>query len=323
MFRGRQQRKIESLQPQLKLRWKFKVKGLGKCGRRGDTVTLVGDRIYCLGGVREQHFGAYLSTRNWLWSTIDAGVKRRCYAAAALADEKLYIYGGVEHQTAPDPFNDLLEFDLVLGTIAQIQTASGSPVGRSGMTAVFAEWRREIIFFGGLKSMGVAEPRTNETLCFNVDRKAWHVLKLKGELPIPRVGHSAELVGESMFVYGGFTTNMEFLGDMWIATLSLNPPPTWSRVEVKGFEPVGRTLSCLHKMNGTLLVFGGASTSGFAVSDLCVFCVKRNEWKSAPSSEVVVSGRAPVKTDHFMSVGTYDGAVFFTEQGVYKLTMVK
>jgi len=44
----------------------------------------------------------------------------------------------------------------------------------------------------------------NDTWSFNISRRKWTKLQCTGSIPTPRAGHAAVLLGDVMYVFGGF-----------------------------------------------------------------------------------------------------------------------
>ena len=158
--------------------------------------------------------------------------------AGDLADDKIYVAGGYGNQI-------IVEFDLVLEEMSVLACPRVAPLGKKWMTADFAEWRREILFFGGIGSHTNPEPRSNEIHAFNVDSKGWKLVEMKGEPPIPRTGQTAVIKGFDLFVYGGYDTSGRYLHDFWIAHLKGHTTPFWSKMGINTRVPIGRTVSNL------------------------------------------------------------------------------
>ena len=175
------------------------------------TATLVGHRVYffapSLGRLLYLHD---LNTLKWQSVSLP-GIESRYSHATELADDKIYLFGG--RSNVHTMFRDSIEFDIVPRT-ARLFYASGGPGQRRSMTAVWIPWRREIIYFGGIKPSG---KRCNDTFALNVDSISWTKLLMKGKLPRERTGHDAVRFGQRMYVYGGYTTNGRYLDDLQIA----------------------------------------------------------------------------------------------------------
>jgi N-acetylneuraminic acid mutarotase len=77
-----------------------------------------------------------------------------------------------------------------------------TPPGRGGSTGVFANGK--LVVFGGHFFSGDDKfEYLNETWLLDVDNLVWHQVSCSGELPGPRYGHTAHVLGSRMFVFGG------------------------------------------------------------------------------------------------------------------------
>jgi hypothetical protein len=76
------------------------------------------------------------------------------------------------------------------------------PCGRGGASVVFAD--SKMVSFGGhwLGSDNVFG-YSDETWLLNVDQLQWHLMKCSGQVPGPRYGHTAHILGSRMFIIGG------------------------------------------------------------------------------------------------------------------------
>lgn len=73
----------------------------------------------------------------------------------------------------------------------------------------------QIVYFGGHYFGGNNNfVYLNDTLVFDTDAQVWLDVKCKGTPPSERYNHSASLVGNRMFVFGGKGPNGDVLGDM-------------------------------------------------------------------------------------------------------------
>ena len=278
-------------------------------GLRDGSVTLLGGKVYWAGG---SGVLTAFSFDNLRWQTLGKPLLGISMThVAELADEKIYFYGGVG-STA------LVEYDTVLGAAREVETARTGPSGRRWMTAVFAPWRREIIYFGGIHRAG--ESRMNDTHAFNVDSQSWKELGLRGTPPQARTGHSAVIHEKKMYIYGGFNDDFEYLGDLWIAELSSLAAQTWSLVVTRGSLPTNRTVAALNNLNGRLVVFGGFCRDYNVRHAMSVFFPKTQEWKSRDGGEVRVAGSRPGDTTNHLSVTLSRGILYFTPSGIFLLS---
>ncbi len=62
----------------------------------------------------------------------------------------------------------------------------------------------KLVVFGGHYFSGDDEfVYLNETWLLDVEKLVWHQVSCSGDLPGPRYGHSAHVLGSRMFVFGG------------------------------------------------------------------------------------------------------------------------
>lgn len=281
---------------------------------RGETVTLVGNRIYCLGGKDASNFGAvfYVDSCIWIPLGIPARSQPRVYHATALAEDKIYLHGGEHLSTF---YDDMIEVDTVLRTFRKMKSPNGRRK-RSGASAVYAPWRKEIVFFGGME-FGTQSPRKNDIFTFNIDTFEWGDPNIKGELPATRSTHAAGLDKFHMYVFGGWGERQRYLNDIWIADLSIKSTVTWSMVKINGAAPTGTFAPCFHKLGDVFVHFGGLG-SRHNRWPVYVYFPKRKVWAKAPGDEVELEGNL---TETFLGLETPDGIVCFRPNGVYKITV--
>jgi hypothetical protein len=83
----------------------------------------------------------------------------------------------------------------------------------------------------------------NETWLLDAENLNWHKINCSGEIPSPRYGHSAHILGSRMFIFGGKgpgdTVNkdvyfLDLLEWVWVPvnTISLTPPPRFHSANV-------------------------------------------------------------------------------------------
>ena len=54
----------------------------------------------------------------------------------------------------------------------------------------------------------------NDTWSFDIPSRTWTELRCTGSTPSPRSGHAAVLVGDVMYVFGGFSADKTYLDDL-------------------------------------------------------------------------------------------------------------
>ena len=188
-----------------------------RTGRRGETTTVVGNRVYFLGANEVSSFGGiyYMDSNSWEDLELPYTLSYRRYHTAVLAEDKMFIYGG---ESSAATFDSMVEFDTVLTSFTEITSHSPGEKSKrvSGATAVFAAWRREIIYFGGMEHSS-NQPTENSIVSFNVDTLHWRKVTAKGNLPPPRSAHGAAVDLSKMYIFGGFAgfrSEDVYLGDL-------------------------------------------------------------------------------------------------------------
>jgi len=60
----------------------------------------------------------------------------------------------------------------------------------------------------------------NDTWSFNISTRKWTELQCTGSIPFPRGYHTAVLIDDVMYVYGGRTVGGTLLGDLTALNMS-------------------------------------------------------------------------------------------------------
>lgn len=111
----------------------------------------------------------------------------------------------------------------------------------------------------------------NDTWCFDMQTRIWTELTCIGFIPVPREGHSAALVGDVMYVFGGRGVDGKDLGDLgsfkisskWLVILLnwvlMNVDHRWYMFQNMGPQPSGRSGHAMATADGRMFVIGGES----------------------------------------------------------------
>ncbi|KAK8756386.1 hypothetical protein V5799_000910 [Amblyomma americanum] len=137
-----------------------------------------------------------------MWTVRLEGGPRRVNLAVVAVDDKICSLGG--HCTGEDYANrtpiDVHTLDTVPLRWTPLQTESNRdvvPFKRYGHTVVF--YADCVYLWGGRDDNGPC----NTLYCFDTNAKVWTPPKVCGQVPWPRDGHSACVIGKRMFVFGG------------------------------------------------------------------------------------------------------------------------
>lgn len=147
------------------------------------------------------------------------------------------------------------------------------PTQRGGHSAVTAE--NQLVIFGGSSYKEDGDfAYFNDTYVLNTKSRAWHKVKCRGELPQPRYGHSVELVGSRMFIFGG-RGESGVLRDMFFLDLV---EWTWIRVSVTSASPSPRFLHASLLVGRKIVIHGGWDGRVSCTADLWVFNTDSFTW---------------------------------------------
>lgn len=196
----------------------------------------------------------------------------------------------------------------VAGSV-EVQNESGSAKlqssqleNRIGHTALLVGRTTLFIFGGQISTGGTSTLLTNSMTAYDVERNEWWSIATSGPMPCPRRGHSAVLVGDSMYVFGGCGANSEPLNDLWkftfMADLSGKSCGSWHQIiTISGStsnpahpsSPSPRFFHACEVIDTTMYVFGGQDGSR-DLGDFYALNLKNLRWSS-----VELSGETTIK----------------------------
>eukprot|EP01124_Arcella_intermedia_P027988 TRINITY_DN5595_c0_g1_i2.p1 TRINITY_DN5595_c0_g1~~TRINITY_DN5595_c0_g1_i2.p1 ORF type:complete len:877 (+),score=227.58 TRINITY_DN5595_c0_g1_i2:15-2645(+) len=167
-----------------------------------------------------------------------------------------------------------------------------------------------VIVFGG-KGNGYSK----DVWIFHPGNQTWQKVVCNGSIPAGRYGHSASLVGENMFVFGGYDNETGLSNDLFTFNITTN---TWTLCKPSNQEqPPGRYghFSSLIRFNKKpfLVVFGGRGPKSIVFNDLWLYDIKGNVWKEVkvdqqgPSPKGRYGFAAFLDHTQLMIFGGYDG----------------
>ncbi|KAM0923666.1 hypothetical protein ACQ4PT_005400 [Festuca glaucescens] len=259
-------------------------------GRFGHSCTLVGDALVMFGGINDR--GLRLND-TWIgqiiseepckmrisWRLLEVGPitpsPRGAHAACCLDDKFIVIHGGigVHGSRLGDTWLLDLSDGLRSGSWRQMEDTGPFPSPRSGHTLTWIG-ETHLVLFGG---RGSEYDVLNDVWLFDIGDHLpqWKELKcdlssILGELPSPRVGHSATLVlGGKILVYGGEDSQRRRMDDFWTLDLPAllqfqsgsrkMAKRMWKKLRTDGQSPHCRSFhgACVDTSGCCVYVFGG------------------------------------------------------------------
>jgi len=171
----------------------------------------------------------------------------------------LYILQGDNSVSISDATSQHMGLTWSEPIVCAHSAADGVPGARTGHSAV--SWRGKLILFGGNNP----QHRFNDTWILDVSEPlgvstgkllaTWIQLNVRDNVrPPSRSGHTASVVGDSLYVFGGCRFNGAY-NDLWKLDLSA-PEPRWEELHVTGTPPTPR-LGHAAVALGDRIVFSG------------------------------------------------------------------
>ncbi|KAL1951460.1 hypothetical protein VTO73DRAFT_609 [Trametes versicolor] len=171
--------------------------------------------------------------------------------AVTMVGSKFYVFGG---QVDGEFLNDLWSFDLnslrSKATWELVEPIEGSPRPPKRTSHVCVTYNEKIILFGGTD----CQYHYNDTWSFDTTTNTWSELNCIGFIPSPREGHSAAMVDDVVYVFGGRGVDGKDLGDLGAFKISNQ---RWYMFQKMGPAPSPRSGHAMASMGTRVFVLGG------------------------------------------------------------------
>ena len=225
------------------------------------------------------------------WSALpDDAAPARYRHACAVVGARLFVFGG--RSNSGRLAEGLHQLNLLSGQWSTPATTGLAPDLRWGHSMnAFRQW---CIVFGGHRRRGCL----NDTAFLDTESHRWESPKIEGAMPPPRGNHSAVVVADRLWLFGGDAANAGVLPHtVW--ALALCAPSdasreiSWSAVSATG-EP--GPPSCDHAavaVGAQVLLLGGSNASGYLpFSRIPVFHTDTLSWSRLACGGAVPGARA-------------------------------
>ncbi|KAL1712368.1 hypothetical protein EV715DRAFT_278035 [Schizophyllum commune] len=225
--------------------------------------------------------------------------------AAALVSNVMIVWGGDTRQDASQPQDDgLYLLNLVSREWSHVSTHGQGPVGRYGHAATMVGSRFFVFggqvdtqfmndFFGGTDG----QYHYNDTWSYDTTTRQWSELTCIGFIPSPREGHSAAVVDDVIYVFGGRGVDGKDLGDLAAFKISNQ---RWYMFQNMGPAPSSRSGHAMASVGTRVFVLGGESmtTKSEDPNMLHVLDTKHIKYPDSnkgppPQSEKPAAGKRP------------------------------
>lgn len=225
----------------------------GPGARIGAAAAIVDGKLYVIGGAVNGHakndvYYLTIGKNEWespsMYGLPPLALTGHC---CAVIGSEIFIYGGGDGET---PVNDLFVIDTVSHKWIKPQAEGTRPVGGIGCSMV--TFGLKIVVYGGYGNRMYSD----DVAVLDSATMTWsHPMQRGDPLPLPRVGHTAVVVGKSdMFVFGGSTDGRPSK-ELWCLDLQ---SMHWDKYNSKGEIPYARFGHTAVAVGRSLYVFGGS-----------------------------------------------------------------
>ncbi|EXC25398.1 RING finger protein B [Morus notabilis] len=213
-----------------------------------------------------------LDTDIWQWSELtsfgDLPSPRDFAAASAIANRKIVMYGGWDGKKW---LSDVYVLDTISLEWTELPVTGSLPPPRCGHTATMVEKR--LLVYGGRGGggpimgdlwalKGLIEEVFVRALLWKEENEtpAWTQLKLPGQAPSPRCGHTVTFGGHILLLFGGHGTGG------WLSRYDIyyndcivldRVSAQWKRLPIGNEPPAARAYHSLTSIGSCYLLFGG------------------------------------------------------------------
>ncbi|OMO68777.1 Acyl-CoA-binding protein, ACBP [Corchorus capsularis] len=217
--------------------------------------------------------------------------KARYEHAAAVVQDKMYIYGGNHNGRY---LSDLNVLDLRSWTWAKVDSKVAPESAESPSPVKFAPcaghslipWENKLLSIAG----HTKDPSESiQVKAFDLQTGTCSMLKTYGKPPVSRGGQSVTLVGTTLVIFGGQDAKRTLLNDLYILDLETM---TWDEIDAVGVPPSPRSdhAAAVHAER-YLLIFGGGSHAT-CFNDLHVLDLQAMEWSRPTQQGEIPTPRA-------------------------------
>ena len=248
------------------------IRRVGRSKRAGLTSTLVGSKVYAIGGTVSALYPRDmdvldLTTKTWKQISLPRGTERRDHVTF-LWNDYIYVYSGWHRRIVTDLYRvDLLSEGNV--EFLECYWDGIEELNFDYFSGSFCEVTRELVLFGGM----LRDKLSNRTFCLRPDTQTFYEPMVKGQIPVARHKQASCCVRSRVFVYGGRGVANNFLCDLNILDMT-NHPYVWSQVAT---TMVGRSAQArLVHVGARLFLLGGISGQG--KGNFNVYSLRKRQW---------------------------------------------
>lgn len=148
------------------------------------------------------------------------------------------------------------------------------PEARGGHTATLYGKKYLVVFGGHYHEGNGVFKYLNDVQILNLETLKWRTKRCKGGLPRGRYGHTATLIGNKLYVFGGRGDKGIYFKDTYYLDLK---SWEWSKIKTATPPPTGRMGHSATLVGNKIAVFGGWDGTQ-TLADFWVFATENNSW---------------------------------------------
>lgn len=248
-----------------------------------------------------KHIYKYNTTKQE-WCQLELQLKPRYFHTTVYYKSKFYVFGGRSNGY----YNEFYEIDSVKNEINLIQNKN-PPCKRYGHSSIV--WNHQMVLFGGYDDTG---SQNDELYFYDFEQNTWTEKKLIVK-PLARFGHSCDLLGDNMYIFGGLGAKRT-LGDLWKFDL-VNQ--NWVEIKLKHHSiprPVYGHFTFIFK--NFIYIFGGKGDIK-DMNDIFIISTKDSSIECCQFNEIFYSDNPDQDFDPFK--GQFNGNIYSDKIKLYIL----
>lgn len=256
---------------------------------------------------------------------IQRGGPQRVNHAAVAVGSKIYSFGGFCSDHDMPQFTDVFCFNTISLKWSKInyEVTPESPKACYGHSVV--AYHNLIYLWGGQN----ITTGSSTLYCFNTSTLSWSIPVTSGQQPNPTDGHSACVIGDYMYIFGGFEEDIKSYSNN---TFRINLTTfQWEALYTMGCPPSKRDFHTASVIGNHMYIFGGRNgedSDDFEVYTNEIMYLDTNSMKwSLPHCDALApcgrrSHSAVVYKDEIYIIGGFNGSKLKHLNDVFKYNPV-
>ncbi|KXN81627.1 Tip elongation aberrant protein 1 [Leucoagaricus sp. SymC.cos] len=249
---------------------------------------------------------------------------RSTFGLASTENGDIYFCGGRNHEHP----SLLYHYSTKDNTATVLQFRGDDPGPRYGHAMSMVGSSILALHGGDACESGVdADP---SFFLFNLASRKWSRIPTSGDAPGSRHGHSMAVIGTTIFMFGGYSSQSSgYLNELWAFDLkTIRAQPRWELVTPSSIEkPSPRSFFVLVAYQNQLILFGGRGRKGAYMADTWSFNTNSKSWRQLQCVGEIPSRRAYVASAVLNNVmyviGGHNGTTVTNDIFAYNISEYK